>query len=199
MNTGHFRSSWMVIADLACAWVGQDLVDGPHCSNVAKQKPCCLSPTICTCSYNLVRETYISKMCNCVLKMDSSHSTFSSFSNNNPTEMIAIFHHQSKYSTMWSCCNNISQICSVVEYRFPHLFQLSPLDNNWVNSFMNCCFHIKTILNYLLPWDIEYTQACRTPITKLWHLEKMLIRFGYITTTNTSSTEWNNLHGTQGP
>jgi len=46
-------------------------------------------------------------------------------------------------------------------------FHVCPLDFNCFNGFLNCSVHFKSILNYSIPWDIDYTQACTTPITKI--------------------------------
>jgi len=48
-----------------------------------------------------------------------------------------------------------------------HLFCVGPLDFNHLDSFLNCSIHFKNILNYWIPWDIDYTQACTAPITKI--------------------------------
>jgi len=46
-------------------------------------------------------------------------------------------------------------------------FDVSPLDYNHFDGFLNCRIDFKDILNYLIAWDIDYTEACTTPITKI--------------------------------
>jgi len=46
-------------------------------------------------------------------------------------------------------------------------FLIGSLHFNQLNSFLNCSMDFRNILNYLIPWDINYTQACTTPITKI--------------------------------
>jgi len=46
-------------------------------------------------------------------------------------------------------------------------FEVGPLDFNHFDSFLNCSIDIKNIPNYSIPWDIDYTQACTTTITKI--------------------------------
>jgi hypothetical protein len=48
----------------------------------------------------------------------------------------------------------------------------------------------KNILNYLIPWHVNYTQACTTPIPQIKTLRVNTIRFQYIATTITSSIQW---------
>jgi len=50
-------------------------------------------------------------------------------------------------------------------------FHVGPLDFNCVTGFLNCFNDFKNILNCLIPWDIDYTQACTTPMTRLSHSE----------------------------
>jgi len=47
------------------------------------------------------------------------------------------------------------------------LFHVCPLGVNRFDSFLNCSIDNNSILNYLIPWDIDYTQMCTSPITKI--------------------------------
>jgi len=50
-------------------------------------------------------------------------------------------------------------------------FHVSPADFTQFNGFLNCFIDSKNITNYLIPRDIDYTQACTTPISKIRHQE----------------------------
>jgi len=45
-------------------------------------------------------------------------------------------------------------------------FHVGHLDSSCFDGLLNCSIDSKNILNYLIPWDIDYTQASTTPITK---------------------------------
>jgi hypothetical protein len=46
-------------------------------------------------------------------------------------------------------------------------FHVCPLDFNHFDSFFNYSFDFKNILHSLIPWDIDYTHGCQTPIEKI--------------------------------
>jgi len=139
----------------------------------------------------------ISKKRNWFLKMDPMLRSFSTFSTNNVSKWFAFLPHASKSSMMWSHCHDISKTCLVISVNLLHWFHIGPLDFDLFDSVLNCFIDFKDILNYLIPWDIDYTQACTTPITKLRHPVKTFIRFQYVAATITSSIELNDLHVTQ--
>jgi len=51
----------------------------------------------------------INKTWNWFPKMDPTQRSFSTFSTNNPSDLLAIFHHASKHSMMWSRRRDISK------------------------------------------------------------------------------------------
>ena len=44
---------------------------------------------------------------------------------------------------------------------------MGPLDFNCIDDFLKCFIDFKNILNYWIPWDIDYTQSYTTTITKI--------------------------------
>jgi len=47
------------------------------------------------------------------------------------------------------------------------VLNVGSIDYNHVNGFLKCSNDFKNILNYLIPWHIDYTQACIIPITMI--------------------------------
>jgi len=74
------------------------------------------------------------------------------------------------------------------------VFRIGQLDFHHFDSFLNCFIDFNNILNYLIPWDIGYTQACTSPRTKLRHPNWTLIRVLDIAATMTLSIKWNHPH-----
>jgi len=111
---------------------------------------------------------YIRKKWNWFPKMDPMHRSTSTFFTNDPSYLFAIFDHASERSMMWSRRCDISQcVYSFKVIYCPCFFQVGHQDFNRFDSFSNCSIDFKNILNYLIPWDIDYTQACTTPNTKI--------------------------------
>jgi hypothetical protein len=46
-----------------------------------------------------------------------------------------------------------------------YFFHIGPLDYNRFDSFWNSSIDIRNILNYSIPWDIDYIQSGTTPLT----------------------------------
>jgi len=109
-----------------------------------------------------------SKKWNWFPKVDPMHWSFSTFSINNPSDLFAIFHHASKRSIMSSRgCNISTRVYSFKLIYCTCFFDVVPLDFNPFDRFLNCFIDCKNILKYLICWDIDYTQACTTPITNI--------------------------------
>jgi hypothetical protein len=73
----------------------------------------------------------------------------------------------------------------------PSYFYIGPQDFNHFDSYLNCSLAFNTIVNYLIPSDINYTHACRTPITKIQTPRVNTHQISYIAATITSSIELN--------
>jgi hypothetical protein len=100
--------------------------------------------------------------------MDPTHWSISTFSTNNLSDLFAIFHHASKCSTMWSCRRDITKRVQSCKLNYWTCFvHGGHLDFNPFHGFLNCSIDFKNILNCLISWDIDYTQACTTPILKI--------------------------------
>ena len=139
-------------------------------------------------------EWYMSKKWNWFTKMDPTHWSFSTFSTNNLSDSFAIFHHASKHSMMWSCRRDISKrVWSFKLIYWTCFFHVGPQDFNCFDGFLNCSIDFNNILNYLIPWYIDYTQACTTPITKI-KTPRVNTHQISIAARITSSIESNNLH-----
>ena len=125
--------------------------------------------------------------------MDPTYQSFSTFSTDNLSDLFAIFHQPSKRWMMWLCRRVIPKCVSSFKLIYgTYFFHVDPLDFNWLDSFLNCSIDFKDILNYLIPWDIHYTEACTPPITKI-KTPRVNTHEIYIGVTITSSIESNNL------
>jgi len=126
--------------------------------------------------------------------MDHTHWSFSTFSTNIPRDRFPIFHHATNHWIMWSHCHKIPK--RVLWFKLIHctgLFHVGPLDLNHFDGSLNCSIDFTYILNYLIPWDIDYTEACTTPITQI-QTPRVNTHQISIAATITSSIESNNLH-----
>jgi len=101
-------------------------------------------------------------------KMDPTDLSFSTFSTNNLSNLFSIFHHSLKSSMKWSRHRHISKCVYSSEAIYCTGFcHVGPRDFNCFDGFLNCYIDFKNILNYSIRWDIDYTQACTTPIRKI--------------------------------
>jgi len=115
-----------------------------------------------------ILEMHISKKCNWFLKMHPTHRSFSTLSTNNPSDLFAIFHHASKRSMMWSHYRDISKHVQSLKLIYCiFFFHIGHLDFNRFDGYLNCSIDFKNILNHLIPWVIDYTEAGTTPIAKI--------------------------------
>jgi hypothetical protein len=99
---------------------------------------------------------------------DPTYWSISIFSTNNPSDLFTIFHHASRLSMMTFHCHNIlirALSCMLSHYSW--IIEVNSADFDCFDSFLNFSIDFTNILNYLIPWDIDYTQACTTPRTKI--------------------------------
>ena len=93
----------------------------------------------------------------------------------------SLHYSQIMWTTYLQCSNILRSVqwCECIVMTFQKLvqsfkpiycayfFHICPLDSQCFDSFLNCSIDLKNIVNYLIPWDIDYTQASTTPITKI--------------------------------